>query len=287
MKQYTSSFFKSIALTLMGFPVIYVVLVATSFDIPLTGCMRILLAPIYYLVTGVAVIVGYGLWEMQRWSWYGFLVFQGLLLYENAIIGSEYAESHHRAFVFIASVLMQIIIGMRVAREIRVPYFFPKIRWWESNPRYRVSIPVSIQKENGELILAEILDLSNSGCFIKLRPSLEISQKIKLNFRAYSQILSLSGTVVWDAMSTVTHPKGVGVIFEYPPRDQRKSLRFVYSRLRRVSSHYRRFRYWMEPAEFDKILLELESDTPVRPKFVSIGRSNKSEKVIQTRIGKN
>ncbi len=287
MKRYTSSFLKSIAVILMGFPLIYILILATSFNIPLSGCMRILLAPFYHFVAGFAVLVGYGLWEMRRWSWYGFIVFQGLLFYEDAIIASESAESHHKVFIFAASVVLQFVIGLRLAREIRVPYFFPRIRWWESNPKYRLSIPVSLQKESGEDLIGDILDLSHSGCFLKLRAHLEMSQKLKLSFKVYGQNLNLVGIVVWEANSTVTHPQGVGVIFEYPPKDQRKALRVILGRLRRIALHYRKNRYWMDPDQFERILLELESTTPQQLNFVSLVRPPALGGVAQKRVGKD
>lgn len=259
LKEYLSSTFKTIAFVLMGFPLIYIVLLATAFNVPIAGCMRILLSPGYYLVTGLSVIAGFGLSEMRRWSWYVFLLSQVLVIYEDAWVASEYAESHHKVFIFFASLLFQGIIIYRVAREIRVPYFFPKIRWWESNPRYKLSIPVSIARSNGEAIRGEILDLAGSGCFVKLRDSFPIGERVDLSFSVFDLSFKIEGTVVWEAMSTVTHPKGLGVIFDDLSRDQKRSLRAVSVRLKKVAKHYRKHRYWMEQAQFDQVLQQIES----------------------------
>ncbi len=270
----------------MGFPLLYIILVATSFNIPISGCARLLLSPMYYLVTGVAVLTGYGFWEMQRWSWYVFWAAQGLIAYGNAIIASEYAESHHRLFIFIVSLVMQGVLGLRVGREILVPYFFPRIRWWENNPRYKLSVPVSVRRQSGESTSAEVLDLSVVGCFLKSRVISTVGEKINLEFQMYGQTIQVSGTVVWDAMSTVTHPKGIGVIFDQTSRDQRKLLRAVYARMNRIASIYRKYRYWMEPIEFEKILSELESAPLERAKLSVLVRSKSGDPEISKRVGR-
>src|SRR5258708_3222354 len=127
MKRYISKFLKSVAAFLLAFPLSHIVICAILFDIPVNLCVRILLSPIYYLVGAVTMISGYGLWEMRRWAWYPFILANVLISYENAIFLNEYGESHHKVLAFIASLLLQAFLILRVSREIRVPYFFPKI----------------------------------------------------------------------------------------------------------------------------------------------------------------
>lgn len=241
------------------FPIAYIVLAAALFDIPLSKCVGILLSPFYYIASLSVVIVGYGLWEMRRWSWYLFLISQVMIVYENAILVHEYAESHHKFLVFVLAVLFQIVLTFRVAKEIRVPYFFPRIRWWESNPRYRLSVPLGIKRKNGGEGEGEILDLSPSGCFAKVRTDFAMDESVSLKFRIYGFEIECEGKVVWCAQSAVTHPKGVGIKFGVLSKSQKRSLRIIARRLKKIASHYRRSRYLMSQEEFLKHLQELES----------------------------
>lgn len=277
VKQYTSSTFKTISALLMGFPLVYIVVAGTALNVPISGCARLMLSPMYYLVTGVAVLAGYGFWEMRRWSWYVFWIAQGLIAYETAIIASEYAESHHRLFIFIMSLFVQALVGFRMSEEILVPYFFPKVQWWENNSKYKLAVPVKLHTSQGEEFFAEILDLALVGCFIKSRTLFREGDKIDLEFQIFGQNVRVEGTVVWEAMSTVTHPMGIGVLFEFVPKEQRKILRAICARLRRIAAHYRKYRYWMEPIEFEKILLELQTLPLERPKLSVIGRQKTSD----------
>ncbi len=260
MKHYTSRFLKSLAIFLIGFPVTYLILAATLFNIPMTKCVGILLSPFYYMVSVCAVIAGYGLWEMQRWSWYVFVMAQILIGYENAVLLHGYAESYHKVLVFVAGIVLQIGLVFRVGREVRVPYFFPRIRWWESNPRYRLSVPVSIDRKSGVKENGEILDLSLTGCFIKFRPDLVPDESLIIRFSLYGYEIECEGKVVWCAQSTVTHPKGVGVKFDLIPRQQRRSLRYIVRRLKKIATLYRSSRYLVSQEEYLKQLKDIEME---------------------------
>ena len=244
----------------MAFPAVYLLFTALLFDIPINQCVRILLLPSYYLLSLLGMISGFGLWEMRRWAWYLFIITNVLAAYANAVLVSNYGESHNRGLAFLFSLFMVIGLIYRVGREIRVPYFFPKIRWWESNPRYRLVVPTQIKRESGEAIEAEILDLSIGGCFIKLRHDLIQDEALSLDFSIFGQPINALGTVVWRTHSTVTHPKGVGVKFGPLPRIQRRTLRAINQRLKKMTAFYRSSRYLVSPEEFFKRYQEMQGE---------------------------
>jgi hypothetical protein len=242
----------------MAFPMAYILFCAMLFDIPARACVMVLLSPWYYILSAIAVAAGYGFWEMKRWAWYLFIIANLLITYQNAVMVNEHGETYHKALTFIFSVAIIALITYRVSREIRVPYFFPKIRWWESDPRYRLSVPVKLDRaETGDLT-GDILDLSMGGCFVKLRSDLHQDEKVALSFTIFQLELKLEGIVVWRTQSTVTHPKGVGIKFIDLDRDQRRALRVITRRLKRISNFYKRSRYLLNQEEFVKRLQELE-----------------------------
>jgi hypothetical protein len=244
----------------MAFPALYLLFAALLFDIPLNQCLRLLLSPSYYLLSLLAMLAGYGLWEMRRWAWYLFLATNIFMVYGNAVLVSNYGESHNRVLAFIFSVVVVIALIYRMAREIRVPYFFPKIRWWESNPRYRLVVPTSVRRDSGESFAAEILDLSMGGCFVKLRNDLGEHEALALEFSIFGQPVKALGTVVWRTQSTVTHPKGVGVKFGPLPRIERRTLRAINIRLKKMTAFYRSSRYLISPEEFFKRYQSLQTE---------------------------
>ena len=113
----------------MAFPLSYLLASVILFDIPASSCVSILFSGMFCLLAVLAITTGYGLWEMRRWAWYSMAVTNILIGYENAVILHSYGESHHPVLAYIASLLILTGLMVRVSKEIRVPYFFPKIRW--------------------------------------------------------------------------------------------------------------------------------------------------------------
>jgi hypothetical protein len=249
----------------MAFPLSYLVAAAVLFDIPLPSLGRVVLSPFYFLLSAIAVTAGWGLWEMRRWAWYVLLAANILIAYENASVLHSYGESHHKVLAYVASLLLIAGLMHRISKEVRVPYFFPKIRWWESNPRFKLSVPVKVARrsaarlgEPGASIEGEILDLSMGGCFIKLRTEVSQHEVVSLSFKVFGMAIDCDGTIVWRTQSRVTHPKGVGVKFAITTRAQKRVLKQINAKLRKIAQLYRRSRYLMSQDEFMKRLDELE-----------------------------
>lgn len=279
MKQYISKILKSVAIFYMGFPVFYLIVTTLLFDLRAGSIASILLSPVFFLLSILAMTVGYGFWEMKRWSWYLFVVTNLGMAYQNISISTQYGTSQHQWMALSCSIIALFLLTVRVAREIRVPYFFPRIRWWESNPRYRLAVPVTLDlssgREGADPIQAEILDLSLGGCFIKLRNGIAQDERVRLSFSVFGIPMCCEGVVVWRTQSTVTHPKGVGIKFGEMLRDERKSLRTINARLKKIAQFYKKSRYLLNQDEFLKRLSELE--TPVPP--------NSSRASIREKVG--
>jgi len=242
----------------MAFPLWHILAAAVFFDIPFNFCIGILLSPFYYIVGASAVSAGYGLWEMRRWAWYMLLFSNVLISYENAVIANLYGESHHKILAYLSSLVILLGVTYRVAKEIRVPYFFPKIRWWESDPRYKLSVPVQLTRNNGEAMTGQIMDLSIGGCFVKLRGDLATDEDIALQFTIFGYSVICRGNVVWRTHSTVTVPRGVGVKFGVLGRLEKRHLKFINRRLKKIAQLYRRSRYLLNQQEFVDRLKEIE-----------------------------
>jgi hypothetical protein len=274
MKRYTSRFLKSVALFYMAFPMAYLFVTAMVFDMPVNSCVQLLLSPFYYVVSLIAVIAGYGLWEMYRWSWYLYIASNVFIGYQTALVMNQFSESHHKVLGFVISLIAIVGIAMRVSREVRVPYFFPKIRWWESNPRYRLAVQSEIVRTvTGNAVIGEILDLSLGGCFIKLRADLKSDEPVTLKFEVFKLPVEVQGVVVWRSESTVTHPKGVGIKFSTLERSEKRALRLIAKRLRAIANFYRTSRYLLSQEDFLKKLQEIEGQEFGKRKKIQIKES--------------
>lgn len=271
MKRYISKFLKPVALLYMVLPLVYIPGSAVVFNVPAAACGAVLLSVKYYLLSLMAASVGYGLWEMKRWAWYWFIAVNVFLVYQNALMAFHYGESHHPVLAFQFSLGMVLAMVYWVSHEVRVPYFFPRIRWWESDPRFRLSVPVVITRGQGSASLAgDILDLSLGGCFIKLRAELAQDEVVRLAFTVFGIPIDCEGVIVWRSRSTVTTPKGVGIKFSRLSRSRKRTLRMINHRLKKISTLYRRSRYLLNQEEYVRRLEELEAGLSRKAKDDSV-----------------
>ncbi len=210
---------------MIGFPICYILLTGIWFNIPARNYASILISPLFYFVSFWAVLSGYGLWEMKRWAWYVFIFAQILILYENANIVSNYSESQYRGGAFLMALFIQVIITYRITREVRVPYFLPKIRWWASYLEESPVLETEIKKEDGVSLKGEVLDVSVFGCFVKIQNNFVTNESVSVKFEVKGEEFECQGWVVWKTESAVTHPKGIGIKFEKLNRKIRKNLK--------------------------------------------------------------
>lgn len=214
---------------MIPFPVVYLVFAAFIFELDSKGILSLVLSPLFYLSSFFWIITGVGLKSLKKWSWYSLLCAEFFITYLNALNLIQYSNSQYKVWSFVFSMLIQAYVLAAVSKELRVPYLFPKIRWWESGiagmPHLLVTID-HLSNIQGSTT-AQILDLNTKGCFIKSHHDYQTLEKLTLNLDAFGYQVSVSGVVTWNAKSTVTHPKGIGVRFGDIDRKKRRTLRLI------------------------------------------------------------
>lgn len=241
MKDHTSKLLKAVALFCMSFPISYLISTAIMFDVPFGMLLRLYLSPFFYLLCATAVAVGYALWEMKPWCWIGLKLTVAGVFYQNAVLAVEFAQTHHRFMGFLMTSVALLGLTYRIGREVRVAYFLPRIRWWEVNTGLRMAIPakgiIETSENTGQKSFqGEIVDLSLKGCFVKTADHYPLNAEAQLEFNVFGQRITCRGTIVHQAASGVTHPRGIGIKFIYGGRSERRKMRIAALRFRRISS---------------------------------------------------
>jgi hypothetical protein len=217
---------------MIPFPVIYLVFSALIFDLDSRGIIALVLSPLFYLSSFFWIITGVGLRRLKKWSWYTFLLAQFFITYLNALNLVHNSNSEYKGWAFAFTLLVQIYVYLAVQRELRVPYLYPRINWWESGiagmPHLEVDLHyIGVVQGNSK---GQILDINGRGCFIKTPIDFSPFQKVTIDMEAFGQKVEIQGYVIWSAKSTVTHPKGVGVRFGELSRQNRRRVRIISQR---------------------------------------------------------
>lgn len=225
---------KLIATGYQFFPVLYFVLGPVLFDIPAEKLGKLALSLFFWIACFWAVFSGTALKGMKRWGWHAFIAGNIVISIFNLHVIVHYSDSHHKYAAFSLVSLCIALLVFRTTKELRVPYFLPNIRWWESDPRYKFSVPAHVIKDDGSSIDGQIMDISVSGCFVKIKELLSEEQYVQLEFQAFQSPVVCKGVVVWKTESSVTHPRGIGIKFDPFNRQQRKLLATLIDKVRKT-----------------------------------------------------
>lgn len=246
---YTTRTLRAISYLWMSMPLTYLLYAKLVIAANTKGVVAILLSPSYWAVSALAFAAGRGILLIRWYGWYAFILSNITLAYITAVTLAQYSARESEVLVFLATGLVQLSLIFLVGREIRVPYFFPKIRWWESDPRYKLSVPVKIIRPDKSELEAEIMDISLGGCFMKTHHYFLTDELVVLNFTLFERPLNCPGKIVWTTESTVTHPRGIGIKFEPLDKDTTYCLKQATEKLRKLARAYSqmtRERNWQE-----------------------------------------
>lgn len=212
---------------MVGFPIFYLLFAAFIFDLRSKGILSVVLSPLFYLASFFWIMTGIGLRQFKHWAWYTFLAAQFFVTYLNALNLVTYSDSGSKGIAFVLTVLIQLYVFLAVSNEIRVPFLFPKIKWWESGLAAMHHLPVEVFHVGSVTgtSMGQLLDIDAKGCFIKCPSDFEDLEKIKIRMTDLEMQMDVPGRILWIAESAVTHPKGIGVQFYDLDRARKRKLR--------------------------------------------------------------
>jgi Tfp pilus assembly protein PilZ len=234
-------FVRFMAYLLWSFPITYLLMLATFYNLPLPRILSILFSFYFFAHSALALFTGWALWKMRPYAWHFFLLNVALMLVENFVVAYRYSETHIVEIPLALFIATAGAMTFMLQRELRVPYFSPKINWWESDPRYKISVPVEMACAD-RFYRGEIMDISSSGCFIKTKDHLKVDEEISVKFGLFDHQFVCRGKVVWRTESGVTHPKGIGVRFFSLERAEQGRLRQTVKKLRSLSRKFKDLR---------------------------------------------
>lgn len=105
---------------------------------------------------------------VKRWSFPAFVVVQLMAIGLNVSTWLQFPEQFSTSLLLLAQILNLAIVGYVLLPHVRAPYFNPKLRWWESLPRFYVSFPCVLFLPNSK-VAAEVINISKGGVYIKTR----------------------------------------------------------------------------------------------------------------------
>jgi hypothetical protein len=154
-----------------------------------------------FFILGLPVIMGKAIFDMKRWSYAVFVVCSTLVLYKNL---SALQTAHTDQMIALALCLGNIsIVGYFLIPAVRAPFFDSRLRWWETDKRYCVTLNARVEHDSKnviESIPCQIRDISLGGAFVSMPTGTQIAQEkmIRIRFSPNNRhILSVRSKIVF------------------------------------------------------------------------------------------
>jgi hypothetical protein len=190
-----------IALCYLLSPAVIVLQTSVIHHIPLFGPRNIFHRLFF---TDIVVLALYPacaacIFSVRKWGWYVFLSGSLLLIGYNTVV---YTVNPRYTLVLLVlyNVVLAVVAGIFFRKHIIAPYFNPRLRWWETETRYRIDIRVEVTID-GEKLSGEILDISKTGCLLAFDRQLKLGTTHSFSLRCLGHFLEVQGTIMRKSSS--------------------------------------------------------------------------------------
>ena len=163
-------------------------------------------------------IAGIAILSVKKWSLPVFLLAQAIVIGDFLFKVPAFYESGQFAiitssgiFYFINIVLVTYFLGS----SLKIAYLDPKVRWWESSPRYIINIPGKSDFEN-----LTVNDLSLTGAYITV-DEIPLSE-FMLSFEVETENIAIQCQPVHEIK--LYEQSGCGVQFINPDKKKLKRI---------------------------------------------------------------
>jgi hypothetical protein len=122
-----------------------------------------------------------------------YLVVRGVLVF----IGSN--ETDPVFPLVISNGLCLVVVATLLSSTNRSIYFNPRLRWWETSPRYLVNFPASVTRVGAKPAKASIINLAVGGAGIETAESGFLSNEVvDLEFQNEGETFRLKSKIAWS-----------------------------------------------------------------------------------------
>ncbi len=166
-----------------------------------------------FKIFAVFPLAGFAVYSFRRWSYPVFLCISVFALYSNYRTWVEFPQNFPLHYLIFAYLVNIGVVSYFLIPSVRATYYNPRLRWWESLPRYVVDFEAELVEKGGKMVRSKILNISKGGIFLRSSAQLDQDETVQVVFQAYGISIQASCTVVHVETSNALPDRGYGLKF--------------------------------------------------------------------------
>ncbi len=176
------------------------------------------------------IICSVSIFFTKKWGWYTFILISIYMINYNIIV--FILNKQYNIFILLTyNLLLTILGGIFFQKNIITPFFNPKIRWWETEPRLVIDFHIELiekndkndKNEKNNKYKAEVFNISKAGCFIISNDILQIGKKYSAIMTFMKNVIKFKVKVIRKSSSKEIL-KGYGIKFIDLLKEEKKSI---------------------------------------------------------------
>jgi hypothetical protein len=180
--------------------------------------------PLFFAYVVLPPIAGFFIYICRRWSYWSYVACLGFIFLAN--VYGFWTSVNWMNFVTLLVVLLADVLAVAyfVVPSVRQIYFDPRMRWWETAPRYVFNIHGFMGSHSGF-----VKNISEGGAFVESQSSYPEGSVVEVTWSFEGESFVVPGKVVYQRKQGPS-VFGYGVRFDHTPQTQ-KGMRLLITRL--------------------------------------------------------
>jgi hypothetical protein len=174
----------------------------------------------------------FAIYSVKKWGWYLFIGCALCLVAYNGYVFSL-SPRYNVVLLLLYNIAIAFVAGLFFRRHVIAPYFNPRLRWWETEPRYRIDVYAELAAE-GRRLRVELLDISTGGCYGSLRAGLSPGETCQMTIHCMKRQVDVTGRLL-RVVPLEDDLVGCGFMFVGKTEQQERALQEILKILERGS----------------------------------------------------
>jgi hypothetical protein len=159
----------------------------------------------------IPILGGILIYICKKWSYYIYLLLM-IFPFAYSYMSWQSQPTIELGIYLVAFYLINLlVVGYFILPQVRQVYFDPRLRWWETKPRFKAEFETAFtwvdQKGRGE-----IKNLSEGGLLIETDLKINTMGRIDIDFKYKEQNYALKGEIVYSKNSNGRFAYGVSLL---------------------------------------------------------------------------
>lgn len=156
----------------------------------------------------VPILGGVLIYLCRKWSYLLYIVLMASPLVYNYLSWRLQPTAEFSFYLTLFSILNLLAVGYFLLPQVRQIYFDPRLRWWETKPRFKTEFEAQLTwgDKNAK---GEIKNISEGGLFINTDLKVDANGLVQINFEHEKKSYSFKGEVVYSSPSDAKQGYGI------------------------------------------------------------------------------